>query len=111
MVKLPEWIALEQQPPRQSGELLGTEVIGRARYDLSRRHATLRIPRAVPLLRIGDSKTAGLDGDVLTCRSCAERYNVRFAGRSIGDEQLHLEPIPLLESGSGVRIAIAVGTP
>jgi Fe-S cluster biogenesis protein NfuA/nitrite reductase/ring-hydroxylating ferredoxin subunit len=106
--KFPEWIALEQQPPRQSGELLVAEVtgerimicrVGKQLYAYRERCPSCRAP-----LENGD-----LDGDVLTCRSCAERYNVRLAGRAIGDKQLHLEPIPLLESGSGVRIAVAGG--
>jgi Fe-S cluster biogenesis protein NfuA/nitrite reductase/ring-hydroxylating ferredoxin subunit len=108
--KLPEWIALEQQPPRQSGELLGTEVIGE-RIMICRVGTQLYAYRGQCPSCGSALENGGLDGDVLTCRSCAERYNVRFAGRSIGDEQLHLEPVPLLESGSGVRIAITVGTP
>jgi Fe-S cluster biogenesis protein NfuA/nitrite reductase/ring-hydroxylating ferredoxin subunit len=108
IAKLPEWIALKRQPPRQSGELLATEVSGE-RIMLCRVGKQLyayrgRCPSCGSALENG-----GLDGDLLTCRSCAERYNVRFAGRSIGDKQLHLVPIPLLESGSSVRIAIAGG--
>jgi Fe-S cluster biogenesis protein NfuA/nitrite reductase/ring-hydroxylating ferredoxin subunit len=104
--KLPEWISLKRQPPRQSGELLATEVTGE-RIMLCRVGKQLyayrgRCPSCGSALENG-----GLDGDLLTCRSCAERYNVRFAGRSVGDKRLHLEPIPLLESGSSVRIAIA----
>lgn len=108
VAKLPEWIALEQQPPSQSGELLATEVTGE-RIMLCRVGKLLyayrgECPSCGSMLENG-----GLDGDLLTCRSCAERYNVRFAGRSVISTQFHLEPIPLLETGGGVRIAIAGG--
>jgi Fe-S cluster biogenesis protein NfuA/nitrite reductase/ring-hydroxylating ferredoxin subunit len=107
--KLPEWIALEQQPPRQSGELLATEVVGE-HIMLCRVGMQLYAYRAYCPSCGLVLKNGGLEGDLLTCRSCAERYNVRFAGRSVGARQLHLEPIPLLESDAGVRIAIARAT-
>ena len=45
----------------------------------------------------GASLEAGsLEGAVLTCSGCHHRYDVRRAGRSLDDPQLHLEPIPLL---------------
>jgi Fe-S cluster biogenesis protein NfuA/nitrite reductase/ring-hydroxylating ferredoxin subunit len=45
----------------------------------------------------GESLEAGsLEGAVLTCSGCHHRYDVRRAGRSLDDPQLHLEPIPLL---------------
>jgi len=108
VAKLPEWIALQLQPPRQSGELLATEVTGQ-RIMLCRVGEQLyayrgRCPSCGAAL-----ENASLEGDLLTCRSCAERYNVRFAGRSVGDKLSHLEPIPLLENGAGVRIAVAGG--
>lgn len=106
--KLPEWIALEQQPPRQSGELLATEVTGE-RIMLCRVGRQLYAYRGQCPSCGAALENAGLDGDLLTCRSCAERYNVRFAGRSVGDKRLHLEPIPLLESGAAVRVAVAGG--
>ncbi len=34
----------------------------------------------------------------LSCPGCERRYDVRRAGRSLDDPQLHLEPIPLLVS-------------
>lgn len=106
--KLPEWIALEQQPPSQSGELLATEVTGE-RIMLCRVGKLLYAYRGECPSCGSMLENSGLDGDLLTCRSCAERYNVRFAGRSVSSTQFHLEPIPLLETGAGVRIAIAGG--
>ncbi|MEJ7696300.1 MAG: NifU family protein [Candidatus Limnocylindrales bacterium] len=47
-----------------------------------------------------------LEAAVLTCRTCGDRYDVRLAGRSIGDAKGHLEPLPLLADGSTLRIAV-----
>jgi Fe-S cluster biogenesis protein NfuA/nitrite reductase/ring-hydroxylating ferredoxin subunit len=37
-----------------------------------------------------------LEGAELGCPGCERRYDVRRAGRCLDDQQLHLEPIPLL---------------
>ncbi|MHB8384008.1 MAG: Rieske (2Fe-2S) protein, partial [Candidatus Binataceae bacterium] len=106
--RLPEWIALEQTPPSNPGELLATEITGE-RIMLCRIGKLLYAYRGQCPSCGSALEDGGLEGDLLTCRSYAERYNVRFAGRSIGGKQFHLEPIPLLETGVGVRIAIAGG--
>jgi Fe-S cluster biogenesis protein NfuA len=46
-----------------------------------------------------------LDREVLTCR-CGSRFDVRAAGRSLDEEALHLEPLPLLTDSQGVRVAV-----
>ena len=45
---------------------------------------------------------------VLTCKTCGHGFDVRLAGRSVGDTTLHLEPLPLLSEGGAVRIAVPV---
>jgi Fe-S cluster biogenesis protein NfuA/nitrite reductase/ring-hydroxylating ferredoxin subunit len=47
-----------------------------------------------------------LDGDVLTCVSCGVRYDARLAGRALDRPRLHLDPLPLLDDVSGIRIAL-----
>ncbi len=55
----------------------------------------------------GSSLAAGqLDREVLTCPGCAASYNVRLAGKSLGDPALHLDPLPLLADSQGVRVAV-----
>ncbi len=54
---------------------------------------------------------AGLDGapvaaGALACPGCRRRYDVRRAGRCLDDEALHLDPVPLLADGGGVRVAV-----
>jgi nitrite reductase/ring-hydroxylating ferredoxin subunit len=43
----------------------------------------------------------------LTCAGCGNRYDVLRAGRGLDLPDLHLEPVPLLESEDGlVRVAV-----
>jgi Fe-S cluster biogenesis protein NfuA/nitrite reductase/ring-hydroxylating ferredoxin subunit len=69
----------------------------------------------------GASMAAGqLDREVLTC-PCGTRYDVRAAGRGLGDSAgdpasggnggtgLHLDPLPLLSDSAGVRVAVPAG--
>jgi len=55
---------------------------------------------AAPLLG-GD-----LDDGTLACPSCGRRFSLPLAGRAIGPEDLQLEPVPLLETGGRVRLAV-----
>lgn len=57
----------------------------------------------------GDPLVGGeLDGGVLSCPSCARRFDLPRAGRSLepGDPQ-QLSPVPLLAEDGGVRVAVA----
>lgn len=54
----------------------------------------------------GDLGQARLDGALLECPRCAERFDVRFAGTSEHQPGLHLDPWPLLADERGVRIAL-----
>jgi Fe-S cluster biogenesis protein NfuA/nitrite reductase/ring-hydroxylating ferredoxin subunit len=45
-------------------------------------------------------------GEVLSCPSCDQRFDVRLAGRGVDRQNLHLDPFPLLEDSSGARIAL-----
>ena len=42
----------------------------------------------------------------LACPGCETRYDVRSAGRSLGDPAMHLDPLPLLSDSQGVRVAV-----
>jgi Fe-S cluster biogenesis protein NfuA/nitrite reductase/ring-hydroxylating ferredoxin subunit len=44
---------------------------------------------------------------VLACPSCGRRYSFERAGRSLDDDPVQLEPVPLLRGGSGFRVALA----
>jgi Fe-S cluster biogenesis protein NfuA/nitrite reductase/ring-hydroxylating ferredoxin subunit len=47
-----------------------------------------------------------LVGETLTCISCENRYDVRLAGRALDGTGRRLEPLPLLDDVSGIRIAL-----
>jgi nitrite reductase/ring-hydroxylating ferredoxin subunit len=55
----------------------------------------------------------------LGCPGCERRYDVRRAGRCLDDPELHLEPIPLLETeidvderqGRGRRSMVKIALP
>ena len=56
----------------------------------------------------GEPLAAGeLKGGVLACPSCERRFYLPRAGRSMDEERLLLEPVPLLAQQGGVRIAIS----
>jgi Fe-S cluster biogenesis protein NfuA/nitrite reductase/ring-hydroxylating ferredoxin subunit len=56
----------------------------------------------------GEPIAAGhLKGGVLDCPACERRFYLPRAGRSMDAEQLLLEPVPLLESGGAVTVAVA----
>ena len=47
--------------------------------------------------------------NLLTCSSCARRYDLRLAGQCLDVGELHLAPLPLLVEQDGVKIAVARG--
>jgi Fe-S cluster biogenesis protein NfuA/nitrite reductase/ring-hydroxylating ferredoxin subunit len=49
---------------------------------------------------------AGLDDGTLTCAACERRFFLPRAGRSLDDDRLLLEPVPLLASAAGARVAL-----
>lgn len=49
---------------------------------------------------------AELDGGLLTCPGCRRRFELPLAGRAVG-EDLHLAPVPLLDEGGRVKVAVA----
>jgi Fe-S cluster biogenesis protein NfuA len=101
----PAWKPFDNVAPQNSGELLMAEVAGEPIM-------LCRIGKLLYAYR-GKCPSCGsiidsgaLHDEVLTCASCDTGYNVHFAGRSLGGEGLHLEPIPLLENESGVKLAL-----
>lgn len=49
---------------------------------------------------------ADLNGNLLTCPACGARFNARLAGRGLNGSRRHLDPLPLLSDGDGVRVAL-----
>ncbi len=54
----------------------------------------------------------GLGGSaVITCPQCRNHYDVRQAGRGVDDASLHLDPLPLLDRGGVIEIAVPAAVP
>jgi Fe-S cluster biogenesis protein NfuA/nitrite reductase/ring-hydroxylating ferredoxin subunit len=47
-----------------------------------------------------------LEGGILGCQACGRTFLLTRAGRSLDDENLQLEPVPLLRDGAQVRVAV-----
>jgi nitrite reductase/ring-hydroxylating ferredoxin subunit len=47
-----------------------------------------------------------LDHGALTCPSCGRSYVLPQAGRSMDDDHLQLQPIPLLREAEAIRVAL-----
>lgn len=102
---LPAWKSFDSSAPKNPGELLMAHVTGEP-IVLCRVGRLLYAYRGVCPSCGSLIEDGALHDEVLTCASCDERYNVRLAGRSLGGSGLHLDPIPLLENESGVKIAL-----
>ena len=100
----PEWEAL-------SGPLDGIADVVTAQQVNGSTLAVLRLEEQLYAYRDGCPACGGslagarLRGDLLDCPGCARSYDVRRAGRAAGDGP-DLNPVPLLEDPSGVRVAV-----
>lgn len=47
-----------------------------------------------------------LEGGALSCPDCGRRYFLPQAGRSMDDDRLQLQPIPLLREADGIKVAL-----
>jgi Fe-S cluster biogenesis protein NfuA/nitrite reductase/ring-hydroxylating ferredoxin subunit len=55
--------------------------------------------------------SATVDGPVLRCSVCGAAFDLPRAGRSLDGESTHLDPLPLVEEGGEVRIAVPAAGP
>ena len=60
----------------------------------------------LPVRRLGGAA----DDAVLTCPGCGAHYDVRRAGASLDDPDLHLAPLPVLVDGGVVSVALPTRT-
>lgn len=54
----------------------------------------------------GSLAGAALHDEQIVCPSCASRFDARLAGRALDGSGRHLDPLPLLDDVSGVRVAL-----
>jgi Fe-S cluster biogenesis protein NfuA/nitrite reductase/ring-hydroxylating ferredoxin subunit len=102
----PAWFDLAGVESIAEGELRDTEVAG-VELVVGRVDGSLLAYRDA-CAGCGSALAGGeLKGGVLGCPSCERRYSLERAGRSLDDDRLQLEPVPLLRSGPGFRVALA----
>jgi Fe-S cluster biogenesis protein NfuA/nitrite reductase/ring-hydroxylating ferredoxin subunit len=106
---LPKWTSLDDAPWVAPGAAAVAD-IGGAPILLCRIGKSLYAYRDTCPGCASPMHGGAFGGDVIACPSCGERYDVRRAGRSTENRGLHLEPVPLLEDQTGVRIALAGAT-
>ena len=102
-----DWFQLEADPTPATGGLTGVE-LGGTRLVLCRSGDDLYAYRDFCPNCRSSLEGGALTGAVLTCRTCGHGFDVRLAGRSVGDGALHLEPLPLLVEAGAIRIAVPV---
>lgn len=102
-----EWSSVETALELDDGDVVSIELEGTA-VAVCRMAGQLYAYRdCCPRCSSGLSG-ARLDGEVLGCPGCGERFDVHLAGRG-SEAGLHLEPLPLLGDGDQLRIAVPSG--
>jgi len=101
-----KWAAVDGVSRLSPGEMTAVEVEG-SRVVVCRVDGTLYAYRNACSSCGSDLAAAGLEGQLLTCPACGQRYDLRLAGRSLESRDLHLEPLPLLTNEGQVKIAVA----
>lgn len=102
----PSWFDLDGIGSLGEGELTGAEVEG-VRLIVARVEGSLLAFRDA-CADCGSSLAAGAVSEgVLDCPGCERSYFLPRAGRSLDDDRLQLEPVPLLGGAGGARVALA----
>lgn len=99
------WTPLPDVSDLGQGELRAVEVAGN-QVLLCRSNGNLyayrdRCPACGSPMAGGD-----LSGELAGCPSCRRGYNVRLAGRSAEDRDVHLDPLPLITRNGETRICV-----
>jgi Fe-S cluster biogenesis protein NfuA/nitrite reductase/ring-hydroxylating ferredoxin subunit len=102
---VPSWEAVEGLSGLAEGELRGTEVRGVALV-VARVEGNLLAFRDRCAGCGASLLDAALDAGTLTCTGCGRRFYLPRAGRSLDDDRVLLEPVPLLAGASGARVAV-----
>jgi Fe-S cluster biogenesis protein NfuA/nitrite reductase/ring-hydroxylating ferredoxin subunit len=102
----PAWYELERLPVAEDGDLAALEIEG-IRLLVARIEGSLLAYRDACAGCGGGLAAGELSDGVLACPACERRYYLPRAGRSLGDERLQLEPVPLLEGAGGAKVALA----
>ena len=98
----PSWHTLDIAPPEL---LTGTDVDGMSLF-VANVDGTLLAYRNSCASCGGDLTGGALDAGSLACPGCGRTYFLPGAGRSMDDDHLQLQPIPLLREAEGIKVAL-----
>ena len=98
----PSWHTLDIAPPEL---LTGTDVDGMSLF-VANVDGTLLAYRNSCASCGGDLTGGALDAGSLACPDCGRTYFLPGAGRSMDDDHLQLQPIPLLREAEGIKVAL-----
>jgi Fe-S cluster biogenesis protein NfuA/nitrite reductase/ring-hydroxylating ferredoxin subunit len=98
----PSWHTLDIAPPEL---LIGTDVEGMSLF-VANVDGTLLAYRNSCASCGGDLTGGALDAGSLACPGCGRTYFLPGAGRSMDDDHLQLQPIPLLREAEGIKVAL-----
>jgi Fe-S cluster biogenesis protein NfuA/nitrite reductase/ring-hydroxylating ferredoxin subunit len=96
------WHALDIAPPER---LTTADVAGMSLF-VANVDGTLLAYRNSCASCGGDLAGGTLDGGALACPSCGRTFFLPQAGRSMDDDHLQLEPIPLLREAERIKVAL-----
>jgi Fe-S cluster biogenesis protein NfuA/nitrite reductase/ring-hydroxylating ferredoxin subunit len=98
----PSWQTLDISPP----ERLSTTEVGGLSLFVANVDGTLLAYRNACASCGGDLAGGALAGGALACPGCGRRYFLPQAGRSMDDDHLQLQPIPLLRDTDEIKVAL-----
>jgi nitrite reductase/ring-hydroxylating ferredoxin subunit len=98
----PAWHALGIEVPQV---LVATDVEG-VSLIVANVDGTLLAYRNQCAACAGPLDGGALDGGALECPSCGRNYFLPQAGRSMDDERLQLQPVPLLREQEEIKVAL-----
>ena len=98
----PSWHTLDIAPPEL---LTATDVEGMSLF-VANVDGTLLAYRNSCASCGGDLTGGALDAGSLACPDCGRTYFLPGAGRSMDDDHLQLQPIPLLREAEGIKVAL-----
>ena len=98
----PAWHTLDIDPP----DLLTSTDVGDMSLVVANVDGTLLAYRNSCASCNSPLDGGALTGGALSCPACGRNYFLPQAGRSMDDEHLQLQPIPLLREAEGIKVAL-----
>jgi len=102
----PSWFDLDGVAALAPEQLAAVDVAG-ASLVVANVEGTLLAYRNACASCAGRLENGVLSAGALTCASCGRSFFLPRAGRSLDDERIQLDPVPLLREQGGVRVALS----